>query len=74
LRLRGEVLPPDAAKPVLERIAQSMAALADKEICTRYEPNEGGFIAKVSIGGAYRPDQDTLVRWIASTDGYTVTP
>jgi hypothetical protein len=48
--------------------------MADKEICTKYEPVGTDFVAKISIGGSYRPDQDETVKWIAPADGYTVTP
>lgn len=74
LRLRGSVVAPDAAKPVLEKIAQSVAQFANKEVCTRYEPTGADFTAKVSIAGKYRPDQDVTVKWIGPSDGYTVTP
>jgi hypothetical protein len=74
LRLRGTVVAPDSARPVLEKIAQSIAPFANKEVCTRYEPAGTDFIAKVSIGGRYRPDQDVTVKWIGPSDGYTVTP
>jgi hypothetical protein len=74
LRLRGSVVAPDSAKPVLQRIAQSVERFANKEICTRYEPSGTEFTAKVSIGGTYRPDQDVRVRWIEPSSGYTVTP
>lgn len=74
LRLRGSVVAPDAARPVLQRIAQSVAQFANKEICTRYEPSGGDFTAKVSIAGVYRPDQDVRVKWIHPSDGYSVTP
>jgi hypothetical protein len=74
LRVGGRVVDPDTAKPMLERIAQGMEALADKEICTRYEPSGADFTAKVSIAGTYRPDQDEQVKWVSPSDGYTVTP
>jgi hypothetical protein len=74
LRVGGRVLDPEMAKPILERIAQAMAPMADKEICTRYEPVGTDFVAKISIGGSYRPDQDETVKWIGPADGYTVTP
>ena len=74
LRLGGQVVTPDRAKPVLERIAQSVASFANKEICTRYKPSGADFTAKVSIAGAYQPDQDVTVKWILPSDGYTVTP
>ena len=74
IKVGGEVLPPDRAKPALERIAQAMAALTDKEICTRYEPSGKNLTAKISISGAYQPDKDEAVKWISPADGYTVTP
>jgi len=74
LRVGGQVVDPEKAKPVLERIAQAMAPMTDKEICTTYEPAGTDFMAKISIGGSYRSDQDETVKWISSPDGYTVTP
>lgn len=74
LRVGGQVLDPEKAKPLLERIAQALAPMDDKEICTTYEPAGADFIAKVSIGGSYRSDQDEAVKWITPADGYIVTP
>jgi len=74
LRVGGQVLDPEKAKPILERIAQAMAPMADKEICTTYQPAGADFTAKISIGGSYRSDQDESVKWISPADGYTVTP
>lgn len=74
LRLHGAVVLPNAAKPVLEKIAKSVAPFAGKEICTRYEPSAADFTAKVSIARTYRPDQDVEILWIGPSDGYTVTP
>lgn len=74
LRFHGAIVSPDAAKPVLEKIAKSVAPFAGKEICTSYDQSADDFTAKVSIAGTYRPDQDVKVQWIGATDGYTVTP
>lgn len=74
LRVSGDVVAADAAKPILERIAQSLGPLADKEICTSYEPSGADFTAKITIAGTYRPDQDESVKWISPSDGYAVTP
>lgn len=74
LRVDGQIVDTDKAKPVLERIAEAMAPMAGKEICTRYIPSGAEFTAKVSIGGTYQPDQDETVKWIDPADGYTVTP
>jgi hypothetical protein len=74
LRVADRVVAPEAAKPILERIAQGFAPFADKEICTRYEPSGADFTARITIAGTYRPDQDETVKWIGPSDGYTVTP
>lgn len=74
LRVKGQVLDPEKAKPILERIAQAMAPMADKEICTTYEPSGADYMAKISIGGSYQSGQDEAVKWISPSDGYTVTP
>lgn len=74
LRVDGAIVEPQKAKPILERVAQAMAPMADKEICTTYEPSGDSLTAKVSIGGIYSRDQDETVKWIGATEGYTVTP
>ncbi len=74
VRLRGFTLPPDAAKNVLEKVARSVAPFANREICTRYVQSGADLMAKVWIAGSYRPDQDTKIKWIGASDGYSVTP
>jgi len=74
LRVDGEVVDAAKAKSILEHVAQALAPMANKEICTRYEPAGADFTAKVSIGGTYRPDQDETVKWIGPAEGYSVTP
>lgn len=74
LRVDGAVVAPEKAKPILERVAQAMVPMADKEICTKYEPSGTNFTAKISIGGTYKPDQDETVKWIGPAEGYTVAP
>ena len=74
LRLHDEVLPAEQAKPILERIAQTEAPLAGKEICTQYEASGADFITRITVAGADRPDQHIAVKWISPSDGYTVTP
>jgi hypothetical protein len=74
VRLRGNVVPPEEARPVLQKIAESVVPFAGKEVCTRYERSGEGLTAKVSIAGRYRPDQDVAVRWIGPSEGYRVIP
>jgi hypothetical protein len=73
LRVDGAVVAPGKAKPILEHVAQAMAPMAHKEICTKYEPSGTDFTAKISVGGTYQPDQDETVKWISPAEGYTVT-
>lgn len=74
LRVDGAIVEPEKAKPILERVAQAMAPMSGKEICTRYAPTGNDFTAKISIAGTYRADQDATVKWISPSEGYTVTP
>jgi predicted metalloprotease with PDZ domain len=74
LRTRNQVIAPETAKPLLEHVAQAISPFFNKLLCTRYEPSGADFIAKTSIDGVYRPDQDVIAKWIAPTDGYTVAP
>lgn len=72
LRAPNEVITPEMAKPFLERVADAISPIMGKEICTKYEPSGGDFTAKASIDGVYQPAKDSIVKWIAPTDGYTV--
>lgn len=74
LRVDGSPVAPERAKPILERVVQAMAPLADKEICTKYEPSGTALKAKISVGGTYQPERDETVKWISPAEGYTVTP
>jgi hypothetical protein len=72
VRAANQIIAPERAKPLLESVADAISPLFGKEFCTRYEPSGADFIAKASIDGVYQPDKDTIVKWIAPTDGYTV--
>lgn len=74
LRVAGRLLPDSEAAPILPRIAQSMASVIDKEICTSYEESTQGLTAKATISGEYRPDADQRVKWVQANDGYQVAP
>jgi hypothetical protein len=74
LRVGGRMVDRATARPILERIAQGVLPLAGQEICTRYEQSGADFTARITIAGTRRPDQDQTVKWIGSSDGYTVMP
>lgn len=72
LRDHNQVIAPEMAKPLLERVADAINPFLGKEICTRYEPSGADLTAKGYVDGAYQPDRDLIVKWIAPNDGYTV--
>jgi len=74
LRISNRLLTDDEAAPILARVAQSMAPMINKEICTAYVQSGNGITAKATIGGEYRADTDQKVAWIKPDDGYTVAP
>lgn len=65
---------PDQAKPVLAQIAQGMAGIIGHEICTSYMKSGSGVMAKSTIDGVPKPEQDQVVLWVSPADGYTVAP
>ena len=74
VRVGSEIIPSELARPILEGVAQAMAPAEGQETCVRYVPSGSGFIAKATIDGMYHPDQDTVVTWIKSSDGYSLRP
>jgi hypothetical protein len=74
LRISNRLLADDEAAPILARVAQSMAPMINKEICTTYVQSANGIAAKATIEGMYRADADQKVAWIKPDDGYTVAP
>lgn len=74
LRMAGRPLDEDSARPLLERVRQSMAPLIGKEICTAYSPFKGALVTDVTIDGLAMPNGRQRVKWIKATDGYTVAP
>ena len=71
LAYAGQQLPDDKAAPILARIADGMAPMMGKEICTTYLADGAGMIAKVTIDGQSAPMPDQKVIWIRPEDGYT---
>jgi len=74
LKAADHVLTPAEAAPVIEQIAQAMAPLFDKEVCSTFAPSGSGLTVKPTIAGTPRPDLDQPVKWVAPTDGYKVAP
>jgi hypothetical protein len=62
------------AKPILTRIAASMAELINVEVCATYERSGDGLVEKGTVGGVYRADADRPVEWVDPADGYKVAP
>ena len=74
LRISGQSIPPEKAAPILIKIAESMATLTNKEICTEYLPSQDDLLARINIEGGVTPIPDQRVRWMLPSDGYTVAP
>ncbi len=75
LRFSGQPLPSEKAAAVLPKIAESMASVFDKEICTRYLPGPDGLlVTKATIEGGKPEIPEQRVKWVLPSDGYTVAP
>ena len=74
LTVNGTDVPADQAQPVLARIASGMASVVGHEICTAYIPSGGNLVAKGTLDGVPKPDQDQVMQWVSASDGYRVAP
>jgi hypothetical protein len=74
LKVGDHVLTAAEATQGMEQIAQAMAPLFDKEICSTFEPAGAIMMVKSTLGGTARPDLDQPMKWIAPADGYKVAP
>lgn len=72
LRVGGRELAPEIAEPALQRALEQLRPFVDQEICTRYEPSDTGFVAKLTVAGEYRPELDAPVRMVDPGDGYRI--
>lgn len=74
LKVADHVLTPAETAPVMEQIAQAMAPLFDKEVCSTFVPSDNGLTVKSTLAGTPRPDFDQPMKWVAPGDGYKVAP
>lgn len=74
LKVADHVLTAAEAAPIIEQIAQAMAPMFDKEVCSTFTPSDNGLTIKPTLAGTPRPDLDQPVKWVAPTDGYKVAP
>jgi hypothetical protein len=72
LRSGNQPIAHEKAKPLLEHLADQVKPVFGKELCTRYESSGSDLIAKNSLDGVDQPDKDTIVKWMAPAEGYTV--
>ena len=71
----GRQLPREKAAVMLARFNKRLASIRDKEVCSTYEPTDGGMVKiKAFIAGVRRPDLDSVFKWVKPSDGYTVAP
>jgi hypothetical protein len=74
LRISGETVPAEKATYALTKIADGMAPMMDKEICTHYVEAGETLLAKGTMGGASMAIPDQRVKWVLPSDGYSVAP
>lgn len=74
VRVAGQLIPADQAADALTSIAEGMAPMMDREICTAYVETGDGLIAKGKISGMTITVPDQRVKWVLPSDGYSVAP
>ncbi|MFT4077242.1 MAG: hypothetical protein QM647_17070 [Asticcacaulis sp.] len=74
LTVSDTAVAPEQAAPVLAQISQGMAGVVGHEICTSYMKSGPDMVAKATIDGVPKPDQDQVVLWVSPSEGYTVAP
>lgn len=74
LTVNGADVPADQARPVLAQIASGMKAVVGHEICTAYVQSGGNLVAKATMDGVPKPDQDQIMLWVSPADGYSIAP
>jgi len=74
MRYFGRDVPADRALPMLIQIADAMAGTIDHELCTRFVPVAGGFVARAQITGAKATIPDQRMIWVRADAGYRVQP
>ncbi len=72
LAMLDRTVPPGRALPLLTQIADAMAGVIDREVCTRYVPAPGGLVARAHISGISAVFPEQRVIWVRSDAGYRV--
>ena len=74
LTVNGTDVPADQSAPVLAQVASGMTAVVGHEICTSYVQSGGQLVAKATMDGVPKPDQDQVMLWVSPADGYSIAP
>lgn len=74
LRFAGQPVPEDIAAESLAELADGLAFMMNREICTTYVPGTDGLIARATIEGEAMQMPQQNVRWILPSDAYQVAP
>ena len=51
-----------------------MTSVVGHEICTAYVQSGGNLVAKATMDGVPKPDQDQVMLWVSPADGYSIAP
>jgi hypothetical protein len=60
--------------PIMEKANAAMEPMIGHDICTRYEPQGSGMLARVFVDGVARVEWNQSVIWIAPEDRYQLQP
>lgn len=74
LRVSGRAVPAEQATSALAKIADGMAPLVDREICTEYLDAGESLVAKARISDGTIVVPNQRVKWVLPSQGYSVTP
>lgn len=72
--VNGQPLAGEGAKQARATLAQLDAPLFDREICTRYPPEDDHLVAKATLAGKADAFPDQKVIWVSPAEGYRVAP
>jgi hypothetical protein len=74
LTVNDTEVPAEQAAPVLAQMASGMSQVVGHDICTAYVKSGNDMVAKATLDGVAKPDQDQVVLWVSPADGYSVAP
>ena len=73
--IEGAAASPEDEANMRIALAQQLAPLMNRDMCTRFTPAPGGgLVAESTLDGTPRPELNQPVIWVRPDDGYSVGP